>query len=226
MIARAMEAMLPEQRLTRITVELMRPIPMTGFRVQAAMRKPGRMVSLTEAELFDEDAVYARASGVHMRTVDDLDVPSGPTTGPDFSAAVEGPFPIDELSHNLPAFDSSVECRYDPAGGHGAGGPTTMWMRTKVPLLEDDEPSPFQKICPLADCANGISRNADIDDAVFINPDLTVSLHRDPVGEWFCAQAVSFWNPAGVGVADAALFDSSGPVGRATQSLLIYEGGG
>ena len=54
-----------------------------------------------------------------------------------------------------------------------------------------------------------------------MNADLTVSLHRDPVGEWFCAGAVSSWEPSGIGLADAALFDTEGPVGRATQNLLL-----
>ncbi len=96
-----------------------------------------------------------------------------------------------------------------------------MWMRAKVHLVADESPRPFQRICPLADSVNGISYNNDIDEVRFVNPDLTISLYRDPVGEWFCAQAVSHWIATGVGLADAALFDAEGPVGRATQNLLL-----
>jgi hypothetical protein len=50
-------------------------------------------------------------------------------------------------------------------------------------------------------------------------------LHREPVGEWFGIQAVSHWQPDGIGMADALLFDTEGAVGRALQTLLIRPAG-
>jgi len=228
LMARAMEGIVQEQRLTRITVDLMRPIPMSGFRVLASMKKPGRSVSLTEAELYDDDdTIYARAYGMHLRTLDGLEVSTPVINAPSFEDSVRGPFPIQTTVHGQTGFNTSVECRYDPSVDEpGAGGPTTMWMRTKVPLLADEEPSPFQRICPLADCLNGISSNGDLADVWFVNADLAVSLHRDPVGEWFCAAAASHWEASGVGLADASLFDTEGSVGRATQNLLLSRAGG
>ena len=96
-----------------------------------------------------------------------------------------------------------------------------MWMRTAVPILVDEEPSPFQKICPLADSGNGISYNDYLDRIHFLNTDLTVSVHREPVGDWFCSRAISHWQADGTGVADAELFDRAGPVGRALQHVLL-----
>jgi hypothetical protein len=93
-------------------------------------------------------------------------------------------------------------------------------MRT-VPLVLGEEASPFQRICALADCGNAISRNADPDDLAFMNTDLTVLLHRLPVGEWFGVDSVSRWEPSGVGMSDSLLFDEHGPVGRALQTLII-----
>jgi hypothetical protein len=40
-------------------------------------------------------------------------------------------------------------------------------------------------------------------------------------GEWVLMDSVTRLNPAGVGLAESAMSDSSGPVGRAAQSLLI-----
>ena len=51
-----------------------------------------------------------------------------------------------------------------------------------APLLPDETPSPFQRICPLADCGNAFSRHAEPVEIAFVNPDLTIALHRDPVG--------------------------------------------
>jgi hypothetical protein len=221
LMARAVERLVPSQRLVRLTVELMRPIPMAGFRVQGEIRRPGRQVTLTEAELFDDETVFARAFGLHIRRSDPLDVPAAPGPAPDLATARPGPFPIRRTAHGSTGFVDSVEVRYDPAESYAAGGPTTMWMRTLVPVLPDEEPGPFQRICPLADCGNGISFLDSIERVSFVNADLTISLHREPVGDWFASRARSHWQPDGIGSAEASLFDVEGPVGSAVQNLVL-----
>jgi hypothetical protein len=223
-MARAMEGLIPNGRLSRVVVEVLRPVPMAGFRVQAEVRRPGRSVMATEAEVFDDDRVYARAMGLHLRTLDEgLDCSTARVDSPSFEVAVPGPFPISETRHGLVAFPGSVEVRYDPAESQGTGGPTTVWMRT-VPLLADEEPSGFQRLCPLADSGNGISYNDYLDRVLFVNPDLTIAVHRHPVGEWLCSRVRSHWNADGIGMSDAELFDREGPVGRAVQTLLLDPG--
>lgn len=221
LMVRALERLVPSQRLCRITVEVGRPVPMAGFRVQAEVRRPGRTVTLSEAEILDDDAVYARAYGLHVRRLDGFHPVTALTGAPHFEVSVPGAFPIRSTVHGLTAFNTSVDVRYDPSGSQGEGGPTTMWMRTRVPIIAGEEASPFQRICPLADCGNGISYNEYLDRVLFVNADLTVVLHREPVGEWFCSRAVSHWQPDGTGLADAELFDVRGPVGRALQTLVL-----
>lgn len=221
LMARAVEALFPELQLTRLTVEIQRPIPMSGFRVQAEVRRPGRQVSLTEAEILDDDHIYARAYGMHLRVLEGLTVNTAPSAVPRLQDAIPGPFPI-MPSHDLRSFNSSMEARYDPEGSIGTGGPTTAWMRAIVPILADEDPSPFQRICPLADSGNGISWNNYLDEVFFINADLTISIHRPPDGEWLCSRVASQWHASGIGTADAELFDRHGPVGRATQNLLLF----
>lgn len=221
LMVRAVEALVPNQQLTRLTVELIRPIPMAGFRVQGEVRRPGRSVTHTEAEIYDEDRTYARAYGMHIRVLDDLDVATAAVDSPPFSVSVPGPFPVSGDLHDESWFRASVECRYGQGSQIAAGGPTTMWMRALYPIVEGEDPSPFQKIAPLADCGNGISYNGDLTSISFVNPDLTLSLHRRPVGDWFASRSVSHWQPSGIGLADAELFDVDGPVGRATQSLIL-----
>ena len=109
--------------------------------------------------------------------------------------------------------------RYPPDQDPGPGA-STVWMNT-APLLPGETPSPFQAICPLADCGNAFSRHAEPWEVAFVNADLTIALHRDPEGEWFGSRTVSWWQPSGVGLADALLFDDSGPVGRALQTMVL-----
>jgi len=221
LIVRAVEKIAADHQLARITVELMVPIPMTGFRVQAEVRRPGRSVTLTEAEIYDDDRIYARAYATHVRTLENLDVDSAGVDAPILSAAAPGPFPVTDALHDRASFGSSVEVRYDRESRTAQGGPTTIWLRTLYPILDGEEPSPFQRIAPLADCGNGISYNGALGQFSFVNADLTLSLHRPPRGEWFASRSISHWQKTGIGLADSELFDVDGAVGRATQTLLL-----
>lgn len=221
LMARAMEQVLSDKRLTRITVELIKPIPFAGFAVAAEVGHEGKMVATSTATITDGDGVVrVRASGLHLTPSPPDDFPTSAESFGSPDDAVVKPFPIRETLHGLPAFNGpGVEVKYPP--GHGPDpGPTRAWMRT-VPLLGDEEPSPFQRLCPLADSGNAFGRNAEPEEVTFVNPDLTIVLHRDPVGEWLGTDARSRWEPNGIGLADAVLFDEVGVVGRALQTLLV-----
>jgi hypothetical protein len=220
MLARAAERLLPEQRLARITVDLIRPIPHAGFRITGEVTRSGRTVSTTHLSIVDADGrVAGNARTLHMAPQPETALPTAPSDTPRLADARPGVFAIRRGRHDLPMFSGGVEMRY-PAGEDHRPGPTTAWMRT-VPLLPDEAVSGFARICPLADCGNAISRNAEPGPIAFLNTDLTVVLHREPVGDWFGMQSVSHWQDDGFGMSDSLLFDDRGPVGRALQSLII-----
>jgi hypothetical protein len=75
----------------------------------------------------------------------------------------------------------------------------------------------------LADSASGVGRQHDFTKWLVINTDVTVALHRDPVGEWICMRAQVHASPGGSALAEATLADPSGRFGLATQTLLIDE---
>jgi hypothetical protein len=224
LIARAVEQTLVDHRLTRLTVNLIRPIPFKGFRIETSVTREGRIVSLAEARLIDEQQkVCATATSLHMAPQPDHPYPTQPTEPLNPDDAAPNDFPIRRTLHDQPSFKGDgVAVKYPP-GHDPEPGPTIAWLRT-VPLLADETPSPFQRICPLADCGNAFSRNAEPSEYFFTNPDLTLMLHRDPVGEWLGSSSVSHWQPNGIGLADAELFDSKGPVGRALQTLFLKPG--
>lgn len=221
LLARAAERLLPDHRLVRLTVEVTRPIPFAGFTIDAEITRAGRSVATAALSIVDLDGrVVASAHTSHLAArPDDARIPT--TTAPvtDLAAAQPGPFPLAATRHGLRAFMDGVEVCYPP-GEDRSPGPTTIWMRT-IPLIKGEEPSPFQRICPLADCGNALSRLAEPDRMGFVNTDLTIHLHRQPVGDWLGSRAESAWNADGIGLSDALLFDAHGPVGRAMQTLLV-----
>ncbi len=220
LLARALESAVDDKQLVRITADYLRPIPMTGFRIETENVRSGRAVASGKATLIDsEGKVCATATSLSIIRSDFERLPTVSIETPSRENAEPGEFVIESAHHDKPFFRDWIEVQYPP-GETNSPGPTTLWMRAP-PLLEDEVPSPFQSICPLADCGNGISRNSNLDAATFVNPDLTIVLHRLPETEWHAMSAVSFWEPTGIGLSQGTLFDEKGPVGVASQTLLI-----
>jgi hypothetical protein len=89
-------------------------------------------------------------------------------------------------------------------------GPSKGWTRLRVPLVAGEDPSPTQRVAVAADCGKHL----------FVNPDLTIYLHRPPLGEWVLIDSVTDLGP-GVGLAQSALFDVDGPIGRSLRALYV-----
>jgi Thioesterase-like superfamily len=115
---------------------------------------------------------------------------------------------------------SAIEWR-PVKGEFGAIGPASVWSRLRYPLVPDEEVSPLQRVLTVADSGNGLSSQMDIAEWQFINPELTVHLHREADGEWILLDASTTVSAGGAGLATAALSDRQGPVGVGAQSLLI-----
>ena len=72
-----------------------------------------------------------------------------------------------------------------------------------------------------SDFSNGVSPALDFSRWTFINADLTVSLAREPVGDWVLLDSESWIGPDGAGLAVSRLADQRGYFGRTVQSLVI-----
>ena len=89
------------------------------------------------------------------------------------------------------------------------------------PLVKGEDLSGYQRAAVAGDSGNGVSAALDFAKYVFINCDLTINLFRRPEGEWVCLEARSLFGGNGCGMAELALYDEKGLIGRATQSLTI-----
>lgn len=217
LLARAVEAELPaEFRLARLTVDILRPVPISRVTPRATVRV-GRRVARAETVLEADGSEIMTATAVAQRVAEvEVPPPNGAVMSPPEEAHT-GPFfsvPWSEGYH------TAVESRF-VSGGWLEQGPAQVWLRQEVPLVAGEEPSPFQRAVLVADVANGVSATVDIRRFSFMNTDLTVHLHRDPVGEWIGLDAQTSAEPTGAGLATTLLYDRSGPVGHAAQSLLI-----
>ena len=79
----------------------------------------------------------------------------------------------------------------------------------------------MQRAAAAADFGNGVSWVLPFDDWIFLNPDLTLHLAREPHGEWIGLDALTLPSDQGMAMAESGVFDEQGRVGRAAQSLLL-----
>jgi hypothetical protein len=221
LLARAVEAAETRNPMqpARLTVELLRPVGFEPLAVTAAVIRPGRKVQLVEATASQGGKDVARAVGLRVRD-EAVAVPPGPpevVPPPPDQGVSSPPWRDDEL----PAFhNTGVENRF-VLGRFDRPGPATDWIRLRCPVVPDEAPSPFQRVAAAADFGHGISRMLDFNHHRYVNPDLTIHLRRLPVGEWVCLEATTHLGGRGLGLAESALYDEAGFIGRSVQSLLV-----
>ena len=202
--------------VARLTVELLRPVPMRPLSLSTRTVRPGRKVQLVEATLRDGDVEVCRAVALRLRVLT-----AGGAAG-DLPAAPPGPHTgVAEIGHGEGEgfHRTGVEFRF-VSGRFSAPGTATVWIRLRYPVVGGEAPSPLMRAVAAADFGNGVSAVLDWDRYSFINPDLTVYLHRQPVGEWICLAAGTRAEP-GRGLAHCMLFDERGAIGHSLQALLV-----
>jgi hypothetical protein len=195
-------------------------VPLGDLIVQAEVVRPGRRVQLMDASIVTPDeveVVRARALSVQRaRDMPDEVLTSGSVPPPPVDGRANDYPP---QHHKLFALDG-VELRF-VAGAFREPGPATAWFRLRLPVIQGAETTPLQRMTAAADFGNGISAPFSWDEYLFINPDLTLYVEREPLGEWVCLEATTRISAGGIGLSESVMYDERGRVGRAIQSLLV-----
>lgn len=221
LIGREIERFDPDPNLqtVRFTIELLKPVPLSFLEAEVTMLRPGKRVRLVGVSLRHDGVEVARATALRILNTPSDAPASEPEAGVPF-AAPEGQPAADAFVVRDVGILSAVEIR-SVVGSPIKVGPSTFWFRVHKSLVDDEPISPLTRTLIPADFGNGISSVLSIEQHLFINPDLTVNLHRLPAGEWVANDAHTWLVPGGAAVAEARLFDRTGQLGRATQNLFI-----
>jgi len=220
LLAREIERFPSEQEMlvTRISVELLRPVGRTPLHLHSRLVRPGRKVQLVESSLWSGEQELARAIALRIRRL-----------------AIEVPEAVELVPHEPPESLKPWAGSWRTEGAYHVTGvevrsarqlspeasPQWAWFRLKLPLVPGEEPSGLIRICAAADFPNGISYIVDPREISFVNPDLTVHVRRLPVDEWVLVDAQTWLEPDGSGLAEGALYDRRGRIGRSMQSLIV-----
>jgi hypothetical protein len=209
----------PLSRIARFAMEFLRPVPVAPLTVRTAVVRPGRRATLLRGvvEAGGQEVLLAHAWRLQVpdepavAVPDEFTVPPIPAPAPT-AAAWSGAY--------ADGYMRAIEWRI-VSGSISEPGPGVAWTRARLPLVAGERTSPFARAALVADSGSGVSASVDFSKWLCINVDLTVSLHRDPRGEWLLLDSVTITDPGGTGLAVTRMADEVGAVGRALQTLVV-----
>jgi Thioesterase-like superfamily len=221
LLGRAVQRCRPREDMiiARFTCEILGAIPVGEISVQARLTRPGRSVELLEATASAAGREVARATAWRVRKTADVPVTSRLSAPPGLPDQPDEPSGWPSAGWG-DGYLSAIEWR-GVRGSFRTPGPASVWARMRYPLVPEEKPSPLERVLAIADSGNGVSAELDITRWHFINPELTVHLHREAAGEWICLDAQTAISAGGAGLATSVLSDLDGPVGVGAQSLLV-----
>jgi hypothetical protein len=205
-------------RVARVTIDLMRPVPLAPLTLETEVLREGRKIQLCAIRLRADGTTAVAASVLKVKLQahklpPDVGGPKVALPGPEES-------PEDPAQFSNSPFVTGMQLRA-ARGSFGVKGPGAIWYRVKRPFVEGGDISQAMRAVIAADFCNGTSAALDFRDWTFLNADLTVSLTREPIGEWILLDAESWVGPDGAGLSMARLADMSGYFGSCVQSLVI-----
>lgn len=208
-------------RIARITFEIPRPIPVGELQVDAHVVRSGGRTELLEGRVTSEGETVLLARAWRV-----VASPTGtPQLRPEPSPP---PLPEPQPPHVMAGsyvdgYISAMEWRFASGEGFDTVGPGTAWARQRIPLVTGEADTPLTRALILADSTWAIAFELDHVRQLVINTDVTVALHREPVGEWLCLRSATAASPTGSGLAWGNLDDADGDCGRVLQTLLITD---
>lgn len=222
------------RRCTRLTVEIHQPVPLDVLALETRVVKPGRRSMVIDSTIRHAGQTVARATS---HWVDGSDEPT-PTpsatppsrtglprtglsrTGPSRTGEAERPRDSGLFDYPSPGFNcDTAELRY-VSGSHEESGPGVSWVRLVSPLIDGADNSPFVMAATVSDLAAAAGWETAPSGNNYINPDLTLSLARLPIGPWLGLDAHVVHGGAGAAMLTCHVFDDHGQIGHITQSMV------
>ncbi|KAA0101609.1 thioesterase family protein [Mycolicibacterium sp. P1-5] len=206
--------------IARLSYDILGTVP-TDVVVEIDVRvlRPGRTIELVEATLTYQDRAVVLGRAWLMKQYDTSALRGSglrpippPQAMPDWNPS--GVWPG--------GFIASAEVRR----AEEAPGRAVYWVRTGVPLLDEEPVSSLARAAGLLDIANGMTVLVDPREVAFPNLDLTAHFFATPVGEWVGFDTAVSIGSNGTGLTHSIIHDETGPIGALSQSLTVRPGAG
>jgi len=210
---------LAPMQVSRLTIDLLRPVPIAPIEVRSSVRREGKRVQVIDVSLIADGTEVVAARALRLRKIDlsDLDLPSGPRR--------DGPPAVPTYDHRPPRATDDIaadmhgvlEYAVEP-GDEIFRGHT--WARLAIPVVDGDPISPLERMAYVADAGSGIGHPHD-KPVTGINADLTLTVTRPCNGEWIHLGGSGATSDAGIGWSNVVLSDELGVIGGVSLTRLI-----
>lgn len=204
-------------RLAHFALDFLSPVPVATLDVVTENLRPGKKIALWSSRASVGGREAARVTAWMVAAEDGRSPEAGSRPAPPMPASASPTF--FESLPNFP-YGDALEWRFTE-GAFDQIGPSTLWARLRVSVVEGEPVTPLQRVLAMVDSANGASAELDVARWLFVPVNLTVSLHRQPVGEWTGMEVSTAIAPNGVGTTRGHLFDEAGSIGEALQTLYV-----
>lgn len=208
----------PAMGITRVTYEIPRAIPKVSMTLTVDEARAGGRVRMVDAALTAEDgSALMTARAWMIRITDGL-----PTSDP-FPLPFGPPAEYEPLRFPLKGagYMDAVEMRTISGSPFRRGGAAAIWIRRTMPIVDGEEDDPYADLGMFGDLGNGIAAIEPMTELLGINTDLTVYVSRRPGTPWMALDARTVSHGLGLGMTDSLVYDASGFVGTANQSIYI-----
>ena len=194
-----------------VTAWFMRPTPMADLRTQLSVLTEGGRVSVVDNTLWpDSEEQPCATVRVTLSRERAVELPGFADGGGDAVDPTRFPVRTRRAAHGRPWFMDAMEAR---------AGDDVAWFRLHHEVI--DGAGPLSSVLGPADWTHGIARPLE-NVVADPNPNLTVQLFRQPLGDWVGVRAQTRWKPAtGIGIGSGALLDVRGEVGRVSMSVVL-----
>ena len=206
-------------RLARLTVDLLRPVPLMPLALSARTVRDGRRLKLLDVSLSFDGTEVSRASA-QLLVETELPAALSDTAAPPIPPPAEcAPQDMSAYGRFVGTWENrSARTPADPGGDRLA----SAWWRCSTPLFPDEQMSGAARIAAAADRGFGFALTTS-EGLGFINSDFTVYLAREPRGEWLAVDGSLRLSDVGIAVWSSWLRDEAGAFGTVTAAALAQD---
>jgi len=205
----------PEYMPARLTVDMYRLPDLSPVEVVTRTVKDGYRIKVIDAEFISGGVSAGRATCQLLRKTENA-------PGKVYARAPWGaPAPLTlEPPADRPM--GGMWAMRNITGTMRGEGPRQAWMSEIRDIVEGEAITPFGRVAVAADFCSPFANSSD-QGLGYINTDVTVYLHRLPVGEWIGFESLTHGASDGVAVAECLLHDEDGYIGSASCTALVQK---